>query len=348
MKPAILGFLGALALASTSQAITIQLDYEFAGNFYNNNPAARAALEKAAADLSNALTPSLNSVNQGFFTSDLVDLSWGTSFTNPSADPVTGPIVEKAFSPIAADVVKIYVGAFSFANPGTLGVGGPVSMTLEPAWINGASKSQLQADVDKVSAESNAVIRRPSGPQIGTISGTLEASDGDVKISLVYGLFGGTLTMDTDADWHFDINSPVEAGKFDFYSVALHEMVHALGFGTSETWGDQASGANWSGSNVNALVGNGMDLLSLDHPGHIADGTMSFNIYTGIEQEALMDPNILPGTRKELTALDLAFLRDLGYGTIVAVPEPGTGVLFAFAAVAVTFALRRSRRGVSA
>ena len=36
-----------------------------------------------------------------------------------------------------------------------------------------------------------------------------------------------------------------------------------------------------------------------------------------------MDTTLLVGTRKSLTAMDLAFLRDLGYATI---PEPSAAV----------------------
>jgi hypothetical protein len=41
-------------------------------------------------------------------------------------------------------------------------------------------------------------------------------------------------------------------------------------------------------------------------------------------QEAVMDPSLLLGSRKYLTELDLAFLRDLGYATI---PEPSVTAL---------------------
>ncbi len=44
---------------------------------------------------------------------------------------------------------------------------------------------------------------------------------------------------------------------------------------------------------------------------------MSQRITDGAMQEAAMDPNLTIGTRKYLTTLDLAFLRDLGYSTIL-------------------------------
>jgi hypothetical protein len=51
---------------------------------------------------------------------------------------------------------------------------------------------------------------------------------------------------------------------------------------------------------------------------------MSPRVKDGVLQEAVMDPSILTGTRKYLTQMDLAFLRDLNYVTI---PEPSTVAL---------------------
>jgi hypothetical protein len=47
---------------------------------------------------------------------------------------------------------------------------------------------------------------------------------------------------------------------------------------------------------------------------------MSTSIVDGAPQEVVMDPSITQGSRKYLTALDLAFLRDIGYATII--PDP--------------------------
>jgi hypothetical protein len=37
-----------------------------------------------------------------------------------------------------------------------------------------------------------------------------------------------------DSYWHYDHTSPVAAGQNDFYSVALHELLHSIGFGSSD------------------------------------------------------------------------------------------------------------------
>jgi len=55
--------------------------------------------------------------------------------------------------------------------------------------------------------------------------------------------------------------------------------------------------------------------------GHINTGTMSTSWVDGASQEVSMDPNILIGTRKHVTELDLAFLADMGWDVNI----PGLG-----------------------
>jgi hypothetical protein len=124
------------------------------------------------------------------------------------------------------------------------------------------------------------------------------------------------------------------AGKDDFYSVALHELLHALGFGVSETWDSLVSGNNWLGAQASAFAGSGVNLVE---PGHVASGKMSVRLSDGLPQESVMDPTLTEGTRKKLTTLDLAFLRDIGYITI---PEPGTATALLLGTL-ITLSTRR-------
>jgi hypothetical protein len=67
------------------------------------------------------------------------------------------------------------------------------------------------------------------------------------------------------------------------------------------------------------LNGNGTGLVN-EHQDHIEYDVMSTRITDGTAQEAAMTPAIADGSRKSLTALDLAFLRDIGYTTITPTP----------------------------
>ena len=53
-----------------------------------------------------------------------------------------------------------------------------------------------------------------------------------------------------------------------------------------------------------------------------------------------MDPSLTIGTRKDLTAMDVAFLQDLGY-SVAPVPEPGSFALLSGAAAFLLISRRR-------
>jgi hypothetical protein len=171
--------------------------------------------------------------------------------------------------------------------------------------------------------------------------------------NLQYGAIVGSLWLDSDTNnngsvdstaelnayWHFDHTTQVPAGKFDFYSVALHELMHALGVGTSDTWDLLANGTTWLGPAAQAQNGgSGANLLSNDGA-HLRSGYMSRSLIDGSLQEAAIDPSLTSGTRKYLTEMDLALLEDIGYRTI---PEPGTAMLLALG-VATCCPRRRGR-----
>ena len=187
---------------------------------------------------------------------------------------------------------------------------------------------------------------------MGSINGQATLGTSTSTYALQYGAIAGSLVFDNDTDnngatdsltqlanyWHYDPATPVASGKNDFYSVALHEMIHALGLGTADTWTSLHSGTTWLGGNALALNGgSGLNLVSADG-GHIAEGIMSPRLSDGVLQEAVMDPSITSGTRKYLTQMDMAFMRDIGY---VTVPEPSAALMISL--VLACAGMRRTR-----
>ena len=133
------------------------------------------------------------------------------------------------------------------------------------------------------------------------------------------------------------------AGLHDFYSVALHELLHAVGFGTSATWDSLVSGTDYLGTEgIAANGGNGVGLVN-GGGDHLAMGAMSLRILDEVLQEAALNPDLTVGTRKYLTEPDLAVMRDLGLKTfpVSAVPEPSSLALFALCGT--SFCGRRRR-----
>ncbi|MDY6829148.1 MAG: hypothetical protein SV583_07200 [Pseudomonadota bacterium] len=204
--------------------------------------------------------------------------SFEVRFSRPDTGVLSG--VERS---IAADTLVIYVGARELG--GALGEGGPGGFSA-----SSFGGGDLSASLPP--------LRGQTGPDFGP--------------------WGGAMTFDASADWYFGADAAgLGGGQSDFYSVALHEIAHVLGVGTSATWGSWVSGGEFSGPAVQAVAGGPVALT--DDGGHFAEGTLS--LVMGISQEAALDPNLTTGTRKHLTDLDWAALEDIGW-EVAPVPLP--------------------------
>jgi hypothetical protein len=114
--------------------------------------------------------------------------------------------------------------------------------------------------------------------------------------------FVGTMSVDPAQDWSFNLDGPA-SGKHDFFSVALHEIGHVLGFGQAQVHDDIASGGF---DGPNALDVNGGAAIPMT-PG-LSHTTDSFR-----DGAPLMSPSLTVGTRKEITDVDKAMLADIGW-----------------------------------
>ncbi len=341
--------------ASGASGVTLLFDFSHDAamdNFFASNPTAKAALDAAAADVGAAITSSLAAINHATITGTnggtSADFTWSYTYLNPS----TGAQETLTDTSLPADSVRIYAGMRPLGGT-TLGQGGfgGAGLTIS----GGGSPSEWEGAVADAEAQSNAVYGRGGGPAISSTSNSVSLGGTSAAFSVTFGPTVGHLWFDIDTDndtfvddsttlanfWHFDHTTPVASGKNDFYSVALHEILHVLGIGSAASWDAHVSGTDWTGPEVIALMGGGSDLIDADGS-HIAPGVMSQRLSDGGLQEAVMDPNLTTGTRKYLTELDLAFLRDIGWETAVAIPEPGVAGLGALATAAMLLRRRRS------
>ena len=325
----------ALVSAMTLPAEALTVDVQFAGGTLftpATDAIAKAAISAAAADLSAAITSSLSAIPSDVFIGSYLSTDVTFDWRWDSTDPYTMTVTPHADATLAADQVKIFVDASNLTG-NVLGQGGP-NIGLGFTYPVGPPPTQVQLAFDDASAMSEAAYNRGPGPVIGTLDGTVSGTS--YSYSVDYGVSYGSVYFDVDKNndgmkdsnaslenyWHFDHTTPVAAGKNDIYSIALHELLHALGVGTATSWKDQVSGTTWNGSEVQAITGSGAGLVQLGGD-HIASGTQSVRISDGAAQEVVMDPSNTIGTRKELTVLDLAFLRDIGYETVsVSIPNP--------------------------
>jgi hypothetical protein len=148
-----------------------------------------------------------------------------------------------------------------------------------------------------------------------------------------FGPWGGDVSFDTATSWFFgDTSSTPPAGQYDFLSVAMHELGHILGIGTSPAWRAQVSGGLFYGpASYNAYDQPGYPPVTPDG-GHWAPGTTSGGA------EAALTSLIAPGQRKLFTRLDWAGLEDIGWqvgdSTPVAPATPAASLLRLLAASA--------------
>jgi len=234
------------------------------------------------------------SIYEGRITDDLTAItpggsnSWTAIFNNPT----TGTQVNIENKTIAADTVIVYVGARNLSSG--LGLGGPggFSSFATPAF------------------NTNLETRGESGVKPGATDDT------------DFALWGGSIAFDSLETWNFSLDPP-STGQNDFYSVALHELAHVLGLGTSDSFRHLINGSNrFTGTQSVASFG-GTILMHSDSAGnpdsgHWASGTTSTLPGTSTSQEAAMDPQVTTGTRKYLTELDWAALDDLGWDVAAA------------------------------
>ena len=343
--------------ALTASAITISIDYTYdSTSFFSTYTDARDALEQAANDVGSVINSSLGAISTDVFVgtsgSTSATLDWSMNFTNPT----TGGAESLTTFTAAADTIVLYAGARPLTGT-TLGQGGPGSAGLGL----GASGfgAEWEAAMDAAVALSNAsMLRGGDAPVLNRFNSSFEFDGVTANYNAPYAPVIGNIWFDSDTDndtfvdneatllssWHFDHTTSVGGGLNDFYSVALHEVLHGIGFGTSETWNNLVDGTTWLGTEAATLNGTGTNLVT---GGHIASGIFSTRLSDDGAQEVVMDPSITTGTRKTLTDLDVAFLADLNY-SVSAVPEPANvaGGLGLLALLGAWLDRRRRRRQV--
>ncbi len=120
--------------------------------------------------------------------------------------------------------------------------------------------------------------------------------------------FGGAIAFDSDAGWYFDSDpSTTEAFPqlLDFYTLALHEIGHLMGFNPgSAAYNRLSLGGKFNGERTVAVYGQAPEIRG---DGHWPNGLR----FEG--KGLVMRPNTTTGERVELSPLDVSVLRDLGY-----------------------------------
>lgn len=251
-------------------SITLQFDYSLDTNHFFDTQAKKDILELAGHTIAARLLDQLSAIVPDP-TAPPPGRTWSASFLNPA----TGENITLSNLVVPANTVIVYVGGRALTGS-ELGNGG-------------GSGGDLQGDR---SWFENVIGRGQSGVTAPPFT--------DYAPAVV------NLAFDTSANWYF---GAAEAGlgidQFDFLSVAEHELGHALGIGTANSWKALVQNGTFLGPKTDALF-NGP--VPTDLAGaHFAQGTFS-----GADETA-MEPATLIGKRKNFTAMDFAALDDLGW-----------------------------------
>ncbi len=293
--------------ALPAHAITIQFDFSydtrgFFTDLATGAPLAerRAALEAAAAVYA-PFSDALTAIQPG--TGD----QWSVRIQHPS---LAGPGIVLNNLTIEADTLTVFVGG-STLEPGVLG------------FANTGSALTAQGSPEFVDSVRTRGQANATGPA---------ATD--------YGVWGGMIWFNGGNHWYFGQDAAgLGATQHDFFTTAVHEIGHILGFGTADSWAAQVNAqGQFTGAAATAAYGGPVPLDR--YASHWALGTTS-TTPAGLTQGTLMDPATSAGVRETMTQLDLAGFADIGW-QISPVPEPGTTGLLV-AGLAALGVLRKRR-----
>ncbi len=339
----------AALIQGSAQAFLIEVDYSFDTNNFFDTPAKREAMQAVADRYSRVITSELSAVSPGG-TSTGTSAGWRVGFTHPGTGASTqiSTATSAATDPLIGGTTTA-ANAYGFAglaaNQWVLFAGG----RPQPAAATGGTGTGT--NFTSTFNDLNGPMHR------GVISNTPSNTVGDLPA------WGGAISFDTGINWHFDTGTASPFGSVDFYSIALHEIGHALGLSLSfNQWEQFDTGGQFTGPESLAAYNadNGTSLTALDQVSatneHWEDGTYDSEIFAfagpnyvgtvgeGMPQDLLMEPIAnFSGTvrRLELTNVDVAALRDLGWST-VAIPEPSAVFFFALIGSRVWATRRRT------
>ncbi|MBL4701542.1 MAG: hypothetical protein JKX85_09820, partial [Phycisphaeraceae bacterium] len=256
-----------VALNSQTGNLFVNIDFTtYDTNNFFDTQLKKDLLQYAATSVANRFGDTLTAITPD------ANNTWDQVFFAPN----TGLTTNVANATILQNEIVFYAGGRDLAGS-TLGVGGP----------GGYGAAGFQPFFDTLEARGQA----------GALGANADKTD--------FSLWGGSIAFDTNSSWYYGIDNDEQAGESDFLSVALHEMVHGFGFGTSETWDNLSVNSLFTGTQTTNLYGSSPPV----QPSHFDFGVTDPS--TG--QEAAMDPNITTGTRKVITPLDFAVLDDMGW-----------------------------------
>jgi hypothetical protein len=310
-----------------ARAIDILIDYRYDTNNFFNTDEKKDALKAAADRYSRVITT--NTLIGVAMANDSVDPRIG--FTHPGNGQswqVSAADSQSTDSIVAAGGVAAnhYRGPWSIgANQWILYAGGRDLVDSLGVGGTGSGTNFIEAVFENETSHINRGFRATS------VSGNLPVWGGAISFDSV---------LSPGNSWHFDVNTPAPNNTFDFYSIALHEIGHALGLSASNwiDWNQFTPGTQFTGPLARAAYAsdNGTSVppgLALESASdeHWNDAMYDSRIFAngipnyagtagaGNLQDLLMEPvaNTTASIKRfELTNVDVAALDDIGWSVL--------------------------------
>jgi hypothetical protein len=331
----VVALIAVTALVRSAPAVNVIVDYTYdiSGFFGSGNPQgtiaglqARDSLESAAVFFSQILEDSFSPITvpatfNSAVSNGMFSWQWERNFTHPATGGLASLTHSTPGVTLAADTYVIYAGARNLSTAALAGPGGFL-------WNTSASGSFSASEISQIQSITN------------TFTNQVERRGEDTG----FARWGGSIAFDSfpSSPWHYNDNTLPPPGTVDFYTIALHELAHALGFGASVQWDAWRIGPDFYGPNSQTVFGGSVPLTG---PSHWSNGTTS-TVYLGsVSQQALMTATFPGGSRRFLTELDAAGLTDIGWTIgLSIVPEPHSVVLILVASISVPLVGRRRRQ----
>lgn len=305
-----------LCSLSLAPALTIKLDYSLDKDGFFDNPARRAPIEEAARFLGDMIVDKMDAVDVDLFLDapNPINTFWEFSIF----DPISGEKLKTTRNlKIPKDTIIVYV----FGSKMGEGPTSPAGRGGTP----GIGLFGLQPWFDHVTARG----------QVGALSSDLtKRTDVSVKV--------GFCAINSQRKWNVDLNE--NKPGLELFSLAMHELLHVLGIGTSQPWKNQLRNQTFTGPNATLAFGKAVPVdqpngqathfrednacgrfgttgYDPDNARNILSRTVdTFGDDHGVRQISIMDPFFCDnGDHIPLvTALDVAALQDIGYEVALA------------------------------
>jgi hypothetical protein len=270
----------AIAIHCHVHALTIQINYTYDTSNFFDTQAKRDAIEAVAKFYGNLIQDNLLRINAADFP--------GNSWTAQPVHPATGATVDIPNLVVPENTIIVYVGARQLGDTtrGTAGPGG---------WIGSGFTNWF----DRIRGR-----------------GSAGAANGTPSLRTDYAPWGGAMAFDIDSTWNF--SQTQNLGGTDFIPIALHEMGHALGIGTADSWKNKISSTVFTGGASTRSYGSNPPLSGTGHFGGTGTTSRSFGSFSvthGTTRQVLMLPTLIDDNTNLVVAsdLDLAALVDIGW-----------------------------------